>query len=101
MDLPSSINKPGLLTHLAIEILHAELLASLRPIRKFRVRTDKSVIFPNLHRNMKFGLPVPHHLQHAPFARLGDDQTIGRKLINRALYFACKLPVFCGSSSRT
>ena len=41
----------GLLTHLAIEIFHAQLLAPVGPARKFIERGDKTIILTNGERD--------------------------------------------------
>ncbi|CAI8179861.1 MAG: Uncharacterised protein [SAR116 cluster bacterium] len=60
--------------HLAIEEIHAQLLAAICPVRKAFGRTHETVIIADLDGNIMLVLPVPHGGQNTVFTGFGDDE---------------------------
>ena len=82
----SNHQQPGFPPHIAIEILHPQLLAPLRPSGKLRVAGDEPVIGEDL----RHGRPALHIIEHAPFAGGGNHNASCGMTNQGALHFAAK-----------
>ena len=86
----------GLAAHIAIKILHAQLLAVLGPVFKFAMRAQKPVVGQDCHRNIKTVGPAIEHGLYAPFARLSHAQCRDFVPLNCARDFAGKATAVFG-----
>ncbi len=66
----------GLAAHFAVEILHAKLLAPLRPGSEFIARADEPAIEAKLDIDAEAFAPTLLHLEHAPFRCFGGDHAM-------------------------
>ena len=82
--------------HLAIEELHAQLLAPLGPRFEHAGRGHEPVIGTNLDGESKLGLPVLHRRQHPVLTGRGDDQPVGAMAGNGARHFAGETAAVAG-----
>ena len=68
--------QPGAPAHVAIEILHAQLLAARGPGGERRGRTQEALVRQDVHRQPEARRPGLLHLPHPPFARFGDHHPL-------------------------
>ena len=69
--------------HVAVEILHPQLLAALAPLPKLLDRTEEAIIFADLDGHTEMCPPAPHLLRQTPFSAFGGDDGGGSALGNR------------------
>ena len=62
--------QPGLAAHLAVEELHPQFLAVLRPVVELGLTADKAVVAQDFYFAGKLVRPLVHVLPHAPLACL-------------------------------
>ena len=62
--------QPGLAPHLAVEELHPQFLAVLRPVVELGLGADEAVVAQDLDRAGELVRPLLHVLPHAPLTRL-------------------------------
>ena len=62
--------QPGLAPHLAVEELHPQFLAVLRPVVEFGLAADEAVVAQDFYFAGELVRPLLHVLPHAPFACL-------------------------------
>ena len=68
--------QPGLAPHLAVEELHPEFLAVLRPVVEFGLAADEAVVAQDFYFAGELVRPLLHVLPHAPLACLDNaDET--------------------------
>ena len=75
----------GLAAHLAVEILHPQLLAPLGPAVEAVMAADEAVVLNDHDRHIETVPPALELLAKPPFARFGQDDALVRPLRQRPL----------------
>ena len=73
------------LAHIAIEVLHPQLLSPVCPVRKILLRCQKARIGQTLHRDTQLLRPALHALTQPVFPGLTDNQALASPLRHHAL----------------
>ena len=69
-----------LLTHIAIKILHAQLLTTARPSSKSVGSAEETIVGANIDDDAELRRPAAHILQHAVFAWVRNYYTVASSL---------------------
>ena len=80
----------GLAAHFAVEVFHAQFLAALGPSPELFAGADEARIGTDFERHAEAATPGLHIVEHAPFAGLGDGETLRLVNLDGALHFACE-----------